>query len=90
MGKHDRRLREEPDAALQAIFTQGQKVGEMAQQLFPGDKDCTPTRVFDFPEVLVRTQEEIAKRIKVLYDAVFQFDGLLAAMTFSRETNKFR
>lgn len=80
MSKHNRGLREEPDAALQAIFTQGKKVGELAQQLFPGGVDCTPVSVFDFQEAVVRTREEIAKGTKVIYEASFQYDGVLAAL----------
>ena len=80
LSKHNRALREEPDAAVQAIFTQGKKVGELAQQLFPGGVDCTPVSVFDFQEAVVRTREEIAKGTKVIYEAAFQFDGVLAAL----------
>ncbi len=80
LSKHNRGLREEPDAALQTIFTQGKKVGELAQQLFPGGVDCTPVSVFDFQEAVVRTKEEIAKGTKIIYEAAFQYDGLLAAL----------
>ena len=48
LSKHNREFREEPDAALQAIFTQGKKVGELAQQLFPGGADCTLLSFFEF------------------------------------------
>lgn len=80
MSKHNRDLREEPDAALQAIFTQGKKVGELAQKLFPGGVDCTPESNFDFQEAVMRTREEIANGTKVIYEAAFQFDGVLAAL----------
>ncbi len=80
MSKHNRALWEEPDAALQAIFTQGKKVGMLAQQLFPGGIDCTPESNFDFQEAVMRTSEEIAKGTKVIYEAAFQFDGVLAAL----------
>ncbi len=80
LSKNNRGLREEPDAALQAIFTQGKKVGELAQQLFPGGVDCTPLSVFNFQEAVLRTREEIAKGTKVIYEAAFQFDGVLAAL----------
>ena len=80
LSKHNRELREEPDASLQAIFTQGKKVGELAQQLFPGGVDCTPVSVFDFQEAVVRTREEIAKGTKIIYEAAFQFDGVLAVL----------
>ena len=80
LSKHNRELKQEPDAALQAIFTQGKKVGELAQQLFPCGVDCTPVSVFDFQEAVVRTKEEIAKGTKVIYEAAFQYDGVLAAL----------
>jgi len=83
MSKHNRDLREETDAALQAIFTQGKKVGEMAQKLFPGGVDCTPGSNFDYQEAVMRTREEIAKGTKAIYEATFQFDGVLAALDIS-------
>ncbi len=48
LSKHNRALREEPDAAVAQIFTLGKKVGELAGQLFPGGVDCTPVSVFRF------------------------------------------
>ena len=65
---------------MQAIFTQGKKVGELAQQLFPGGIDCTPGSDFDFQDAVIRTREEIAKGTKVIYEAAFQYDGVLAAL----------
>ena len=80
MSKHNRGLKEESDTALQAIFAKEKKVGELAQQLFPGGVDCTPVSAFEFQEAVVRTREEIAKGTKVIYEAAFQYDGVLAAL----------
>jgi len=80
LSKNSRGVREEPDEALLAIFEQGKKVGLLAQQLFPGGVDCTPASAYDFQEAVVRTSEEIAKGTKIIYEAAFQYDGVLAAL----------
>ena len=52
----------------------------MAHKLFLGGVDCIPESNFDFQAALRRTQNEIEKGTKVLYEAVFQFNGVLAAL----------
>jgi len=78
--KHHRELRDDLSAAQEAIFAQGTSVGELAQQLFPGGVDCTPESYYDFQAAVIRTHEEIAKGSKVIYEAAFQFNGVLAAL----------
>ena len=78
--KHSRELRDDLSAAQEAIFIQGTSVGELAQQLFPGGVDCSPESYFDFQAAVIRTREEIARGNKVIYEAAFQFDGVLAAL----------
>lgn len=78
--KYRRDLRDELSAQQEAIFSQGTEVGELACQLFPGGVDCTPESYFDFQKAVIRTQEEIAKGTKVIYEAAFQFNGVLAAL----------
>ncbi len=78
--KHRRDLRDELSAAQEAIFAQGTSVGELACELFPGGVDCTPESYFDFQAAVIRTQEEIEKGTKVIYEAAFQFNGVLAAL----------
>ncbi|HLW06863.1 MAG TPA: DUF2779 domain-containing protein [Marinilabiliaceae bacterium] len=78
--KHNRDLRDELTAAQEAIFAQGTSVGELACELFPGGVDCTPESYFDFQAAVIRTQEEIEKGTKIIYEAAFQFNGVLAAL----------
>ena len=78
--KNRRDLRDDLSAAQEAIFAQGTSVGELAQQLFPGGVDCTPESYFDFRAAVIRTQEEIEKGTKIIYEAAFQFNGVLAAL----------
>ena len=78
--KHNRELRDELSAAQEAIFAQGTSVGELAQGLFPGGVDCTPESYYDFQKAVIRTQEEIENGAKIIYEAAFQFNGVLAAL----------
>lgn len=78
--KHRRELRDELSAAQETIFTQGTEVGELAQELFPGGVNCTPESYFDFQAAVLRTKEEIEKGTNVIYEAAFQFNGVLAAL----------
>ena len=78
--KHRKELRDDISAAQEAIFAQGTSVGELACELFPGGVDCTPENYFDFQKAVIRTQEEIEKGTKVIYEAAFQFNGVLAAL----------
>ncbi len=80
LNKYHKELKEEVSTAQQAIFSQGTKVGELATQLFPGGVDCTPESFYDFQKAVIRTQEEITKGTKIIYEAAFQFNGVLAAL----------
>jgi hypothetical protein len=78
--KYRRDLKDELSSAQEAIFAQGTSVGELACKLFPGGVDCTPESYFDFQAAVIRTQEEIHKGTKIIYEAAFQYDGVLAAL----------
>lgn len=78
--KHHKELKDEISAEQEAIFSQGTRVGELATQLFPGGIDCTPQDYYDFQQAVIRTQEEIKKGTKVIYEAAFQYNKVLAAL----------
>ena len=78
--KHHREWRDDLSAAQTAIFAQGTEVGELAQQLFAGGVDCSPESAYDFRAAVLRTKEEIEKGTEIIYEAAFQFDGVLAAL----------
>jgi len=80
LNKHRKDLRDEISAQQQAIFTQGTNVGELACNLFPGGVDCTPDSFYDFEAAVEKTSQEIKKGTKIIYEAAFQFNGVLAAL----------
>jgi len=82
--KHHYDLQDPISAATQALFDRGHGVGELAWQLFPGGVDLSPERVENFKpmfaEAIARTQEEIGKGTKVLYEATLVHRGVMAAL----------
>lgn len=80
LSKYYKDLQEEISSQQEAIFSQGKKVGELAQQLFPGGVDCTPENYFNFQGAVIRTKEEIEKGTRIIYEAAFQYNEVLAAL----------
>ena len=80
LNKHAKNLRDPLTPEQEAIFSQGTNVGELAQGLFPGGVDCSPESYYNFQESVAKTQQEIEKGTKVIYEAAFQFNGVLAAL----------
>lgn len=80
LNKHGKDLRDELSVTQLAIFSQGTAVGELAQDLFPGGVDCSPESYYDFQKSVQRTKDEIEKGTKIIYEAAFQFNGVLAAL----------
>lgn len=78
--KHHRELMPPPDAGKQAIFSSGTAVGLLAQGLFPGGVDCTPASYYEFEQSVIDTQAAIARGERVIYEAAFMRDDVLAAM----------
>jgi len=69
-------LREEPDASMQALFNEGTRVGELAQELFPGGE----TIIFErskFEENIKKTKDLIESGVKTIYEATFKYDNVL-------------
>jgi len=73
-------LKDPLPAEKRAVFNRGHKVGELAQQLFPGGIDVSPGHVFKFAESVARTKELIAGGEKTIYEAAFVFDETLVAI----------
>lgn len=78
--KHRRALMAPLDASKQAVFASGTAVGLLAQQLFPGGVDCTPPSYYEFQQSVMDTQAAIARGERVIYEAAFMRDEVLAAM----------
>ena len=80
LGKYHRDLKTPVSPSLQARFDAGHEVGQLAQLLFPGGVDCTPEHYYDFGPSLEKTLENIHYGQPVIYEAAFQYDGVLAAL----------
>ena len=78
--KHRRDLIPPTSPGQQFIFDQGHQVGKLAQKLFPGGIDASPATPFDYMPSLELTQKLIAEGRQVIYEAAFQYDGVLAAL----------
>jgi len=64
-----------PDASAQAVFETGNAVGELACQLFPEGKEVPFTRNYD--EMIAITKEYIAEGVENIYEATFNYNGIL-------------
>jgi len=72
--------RDEVSNAQNAIFLRGTDVGMLARQLFPGGIDASPEDAFHFQQSVFDTAQYIQQGHKIVHEAAFQYDGLLAAM----------
>ncbi|MBS1635318.1 MAG: DUF2779 domain-containing protein [Bacteroidetes bacterium] len=72
-------LRDPLSKEKQLVFKRGIDVGIYAQQMFPGGVDVTAGSVkHDTPAFAQKTQEAIRNGVKVIYEATFIYDDLLA------------
>ncbi|WP_415374222.1 DUF2779 domain-containing protein [Patiriisocius sp. Uisw_017] len=78
--KHFYKLRDEVSPQLQAIFNQGSNVGVLAQELFPNGVDASPSSHFKMQESVLKTKDFIENGESIIYEATFQFNGVLAAL----------
>jgi hypothetical protein len=78
--KNRRDLIPATSAGQQFIFDQGHEVGVLAQQLFPGGTDASPATPYDYQPSIELTKKLIAEGKQVIYEAAFQYDGVLAAL----------
>ena len=78
--KHHYDLKDETPAQLQAIFNQGTNVGILAQELFPNGVDASPPDHFKMQESVFKTNEFIKNGETIIYEATFQYNGVLAAL----------
>ena len=51
LNKYHPELRQEISEQLQAVFDRGHKIGELAQQLFPGGVNAKPSTPFLYQQV---------------------------------------
>ena len=77
LNKHHPEFRGKVSEQLQQIFSGGHEVGKLAQQLFPGGVDAGPKEPYKYKESVLYTQELINRGEPVIYEAAFQYDGVL-------------
>ncbi|WP_242157322.1 DUF2779 domain-containing protein [Aestuariivivens sediminis] len=78
--KHHYELKDKVSPQLQAIFTQGTNVGLIAQKLFPYGVDASPSSHFKIHESVFKTKDYIYNGESIIYEATFQFNGVIAAL----------
>lgn len=81
-------LRDKLSAEQRAKFKRGHKVGDMAQELFPGGIDVSPKSPSQYQKSAIRTQELIAEGQSIIYEATFQFNKVLVMLDILVKTEK--
>ena len=74
---HNKKKLKKPDANLKAIFATGDEVGEKACKLFPGGKQIKYNKNIPHSERIELTKKYIKEGVKTIYEATFEFDGVL-------------
>lgn len=59
------------------VFRRGHNVGELARQLFPGGIDTSPGHPSAYSRSVLMTKQKTAEASPVIYEAGFQYDGVL-------------
>jgi hypothetical protein len=67
-------------AAQERLFSSGNEVGLLAQQVFPNGKDATFEMNSDWSIALGRTKEWIQAGLKTIYEAAFSHSKVFAAL----------
>ncbi|MEQ1588563.1 MAG: DUF2779 domain-containing protein, partial [Cyclobacteriaceae bacterium] len=78
--KHKPSLRNPADEKQQAILDAGTSVGELARKLFNYGIDVTPPDFYSYHLAVKKTQALIARGETILYEATFQYEGVLCAL----------
>jgi len=78
--KHHYNLKDKISASQQAIFNQGNIVGDLAQDLFKGGVDASPSSYFKMQESVYKTKDFIEAGETIIYEATFQYNEVLAAL----------
>lgn len=78
--KYRPELKNPLDERVQFVKDSGTSVGILAQQLFPGGVDASPVDAYGYQEAVIKTQELIAAGVSIIYEAAFQYQGLLCVL----------
>jgi len=74
------KLKDPTSPSLQAIFDQGNQIGVLAQSLFSGGVDATPSSHFRMMESVIKTKEFLDNGESIIYEATFTYNEVLAAL----------
>ncbi|WP_242084203.1 DUF2779 domain-containing protein [Aestuariivivens sediminis] len=81
-------LKDPVDPQTQAIFDQGHEVGILAQKLFPDGVDVSPESYYNMGESVIKTKSLIESGESVIYEATFEFNGVIAALDILVKDNE--
>lgn len=73
-------LKDPISPSLQAVFDQGNQVGILAQDLFPGGVDASPSSHFKMMESVIKTKQFLDNGESIIYEATFTYNEVLAAL----------
>jgi len=73
-------LRDKLSQEKKALFSRGNNVGLLAQQLFPNGVDATPEKSYDYIQAVTTTKLLIDSGAEIIYEAAFQAKGVLAIL----------
>jgi hypothetical protein len=73
-------LKDPIDEGQQQLFDAGTRLGMLARDLFPGGYDASPPEAYQYALSVKKTAELIAAGVPVIYEAAFQYEGLLCAV----------
>jgi hypothetical protein len=74
--KHKKEVLTPPNSSAQAIFENGNVVGDLACKLFPNGVEI-PFENTTFQDKITLTQDYINQGYENIYEATFEFDGIL-------------
>ena len=74
------KLKDPISSTLQAVFDQGNQIGILAQSLFPGGVDSSPSSHFRMMEGVAKTKEFLESGKSIIYEATFTYNEVLAAL----------
>lgn len=80
MHKYKKELRNPADEKHQAILDAGTSIGELARQLFKYGVDASPPDNYSYHISIEKTKAFIDRDVPIIYEAAFQYEGVLCAL----------
>ncbi len=80
LNRYHPEYRDRIDQQLLEVFRRGTDVGLIARDLYPGGVDASPETPFQYQKSVLHTAELMSDGIEVIYEAAFQYDGVLCAI----------